>query len=107
MFRVIGAAPGSTAIRDWPDTWRKSPEYSEVQKHLSFLEHQATREGLTREFASPFYMQLSLCTKRVFAQYWRTPSYLCSKLAMCFITVSLGQFFAEPLFNTHILDLFR
>jgi ABC-type multidrug transport system, ATPase component len=93
MLRVIGAAPGSTAIRDWPDTWRKSPEYSEVQKHLTFLEQEAKSDGqaqagLTQEFASPFHMQLLLCTTRVFEQYWRTPSYLYSKLAMCFITVS-------------------
>ncbi|KAJ5805910.1 uncharacterized protein N7503_003512 [Penicillium pulvis] len=91
MLRVIGAAPGSTAIRDWSETWRKSPEYSEVQKHLTFLEQEAksdgqTQPGLTQEFASPFHMQLLLCTTRVFEQYWRTPSYLYSKLAMCFIT---------------------
>ncbi|KAJ5641165.1 hypothetical protein N7490_005165 [Penicillium lividum] len=90
MLRVIGAAPGSTATRDWPDTWRKSPEYTEVQKHLTILEQKAkgeqTHAGLTQEFASPFHMQLLLCTKRVFEQYWRTPSYLYSKLLMCFVT---------------------
>lgn len=95
MLKVIGAAPGSVAIRDWSTTWRESPEYSEVQKELANLQnHVSTEDSSTttdvvfKQFASPFYTQLWFCTKRVFQQYWRTPSYLYSKLAMCFITVS-------------------
>lgn len=112
MLRVIGAAPGTTAIRDWPDTWRKSPEYSEVQKHLNFLEQEANSDGqaqagLTNEFASPFHMQLLLCTTRVFEQYWRTPSYLYSKLAMCFITVSFDfRSLQSPFLHANIPNSF-
>lgn len=94
MLRVIGAAPGSVAIRDWPATWRESPEYSKVQEELAVLEQKVSQEDSvtaslqSQPYASPFHMQLWLCTKRVFEQYWRTPSLLYSKLAMCFVTVS-------------------
>ncbi|KAJ5701887.1 hypothetical protein N7488_009435 [Penicillium malachiteum] len=91
MLTVIGAAPGSTAIRDWAVTWRESPEYSEVQQELERLEKNPVSEtsgdaSFARQYASPFHVQLWYCMKRVFEQYWRTPSYLYSKLAMCFIT---------------------
>ncbi|KAJ6008160.1 hypothetical protein N7540_012136 [Penicillium herquei] len=91
MLTVIGAAPGSTAIRDWAVTWRESPEYSEVHQELERLEQMPVPEtsgdaSFARQYASPFHVQLWYCTKRVFEQYWRTPSYLYSKLAMCFIT---------------------
>ena len=92
MLTVIGAAPGSTAIRDWSSTWRGSQEYSEVQRELTRLEREdvqvaSAHAGADQQYASGFTFQLWLCTKRVFEQYWRTPSYLYSKLIMCFITV--------------------
>ena len=36
-----------------------------------------------REFAAPFAFQLWEVQKRVFQQYWRTPSYIYSKAALC------------------------
>lgn len=92
MLTVIGAAPGSTAIRDWSSTWRESQEYTEVQRELDRLEREnvqvaSVHAGADQQYASGFLVQLWLCTKRVFEQYWRTPSYLYSKLIMCFITV--------------------
>ena len=35
------------------------------------------------EFAEPFFTQFRAVTWRVFAQYWRTPSYLYSKTMLC------------------------
>lgn len=94
MLRVIGAAPGSTTKIDWPATWLGSQECSNVKEELISLEQkggvQTTSDtDPTLQFASPFHFQLWACTKRVFEQYWRTPSYLYSKLIMCFVTVSL------------------
>lgn len=94
MLTVIGAAPRNTAIRDWSATWRGSPEYSQVQQELTRLEQQSSQNvsahaGADKSYASSFPAQLWFCTKRVFEQYWRTPSYLYSKLIMCFITVSI------------------
>ena len=39
------------------------------------------------EFAAPFSVQLYECLKRVFSQYWRTPSYIYSKSALSILTV--------------------
>ncbi|RHZ57995.1 uncharacterized protein CDV56_104774 [Aspergillus thermomutatus] len=88
MLRVIGAAPGSVSKRDWGKIWKSSPEYSDVQRMLDQINHekppQAQDASLSQQYAAPFRTQLWLCTKRVFEQYWRTPSYIYSKLTLCF-----------------------
>ncbi|KAL4882943.1 ABC-2 type transporter-domain-containing protein [Aspergillus karnatakaensis] len=91
MLHVIGAAPGSSAICDWAETWRSSPEFTQLRQELELLEmsnadsaeHAVSSQ---QQYAAPFYTQLWLCTRRVFQQYWRTPSYLYSKLVLCFGT---------------------
>ncbi|GAB1316185.1 Multidrug resistance protein [Madurella fahalii] len=90
MLEVIGAAPGSTSDIDWPKTWRESPEYAAVQDELQSLKANAKESnpvsddaGSYREFAAPFWQQLLQVTHRVFQQYWRTPSYIYSKMALC------------------------
>lgn len=93
MLEVIGAAPGSSTDKDWHQIWRNSPEYREVQEHLEYLKttrQQETQPSSTpndkesyREFAAPFGEQLWSVTRRVFQQYWRTPSYIYSKFALC------------------------
>ncbi|TID15216.1 putative multidrug resistance ABC transporter [Venturia nashicola] len=93
MLEVIGAAPGSHTDIDWFETWRNSPEYQETQLELDRLRDEAPH-ALQRtdtkaerqkfaEFAAPFSVQLAETQKRVFQQYWRTPSYIYSKIALC------------------------
>lgn len=84
MLEVIGAAPGSHSDIDWHQTWNKSPEKAEVKRHLKELRDelpQITQPAASpddkasyREFAAPFAQQQWQVTKRVFEQYWRTPS---------------------------------
>lgn len=98
MLDVIGAASGSNEARNWADTWRSSTEYTKIQQELDALEKKpmpksSHDETSARQYSSPFHMQFWFCTKRVFEQYWRTPSYLYSKLAMCLVAVSLKQYF--------------
>ena len=90
MLEVIGAAPGSETDVDWFQTWRDSPEYKDVQAELQRLEDERglapskTHEAASyREFAAPFAEQLRAVLHRVFQQYWRTPSYIYSKFALC------------------------
>lgn len=97
MLEVIGAAPGSTTEVDWASTWRDSPEYQDVHRELQRLKDERplisqpssapVGEGSYREFAAPFTFQLIEVTKRVFEQYWRTPSYIYSKTALCVSSV--------------------
>ncbi|KAL0059529.1 Multidrug resistance protein [Marasmius tenuissimus] len=99
MLHVIGAAPGAVAKRDYADAWRESKEYQKMKKELQKLKrvsmHQiklqdgpdATPKSVEfSEFAAPFYRQFVMCWMRVMQQYWRTPSYIYSKLALCALT---------------------
>jgi pleiotropic drug resistance (PDR) family protein len=93
MLDVIGAAPGSHSDIDWPQVWRQSPEYRQVKEHLAELKSTLSAQPKNnddpdafKEFAAPFYLQLWECLVRVFAQYYRTPTYLWSKAALCVLT---------------------
>ncbi|PVH92147.1 hypothetical protein DM02DRAFT_544241 [Periconia macrospinosa] len=89
MLEIAGAGSKGKATQDWAEVWKASPEASEVQNELDRI-HEAKRheavtgldeEGL-REFAMPFHQQLYHVTKRVFQQYWRTPTYIWGKLLL-------------------------
>ncbi|KAL5363864.1 ABC-2 type transporter-domain-containing protein [Aspergillus floccosus] len=93
MLEVIGAAPGSHSDIDWPQVWRQSPEYGKVKEHLSDLKsslsarpNENSDPEAFKEFAAPFHIQLWECLVRVFAQYYRTPTYIWSKAALCILT---------------------
>lgn len=93
ILEVIGAAPGAQTDVDWPAVWRSSPEYREVQEELARLSANASEKNtpeqeakqdasLYREFAAPFPVQVREVSKRVFQQFWRSPSYIISKFWM-------------------------
>ncbi|PYH88728.1 hypothetical protein BO71DRAFT_467139 [Aspergillus ellipticus CBS 707.79] len=107
MLEVIGAAPGSVAVCDWPVTWSESPEYQETRQELDRLEKIQSSEpgsgtGSTQQYAAPFSVQLLLCTKRVFQQYWRSPSYIYAKLVLC---LGAALFIGLSFLNTKITVL--
>ncbi|KAL2831875.1 ABC-2 type transporter-domain-containing protein [Aspergillus pseudoustus] len=107
MLEIIGAAPGSSSEIEWPHVWRESPEYRTVKEHLGELkeslssranEHESG-QGAYAEFAAPFQIQLYQCLLRVFAQYFRTPVYIWSKVALCVLTslfIGFSFFQAKP-----------
>ncbi|KAL2847893.1 ABC-2 type transporter-domain-containing protein [Aspergillus pseudodeflectus] len=95
MLEVIGAAPGSHSDIDWPVVWRESPERQAVHQHLDELKSTLSQNSSEttqadssdyNEFAAPFTVQLWECLLRVFSQYWRTPVYIYSKIALCVLT---------------------
>lgn len=102
MLDVIGAAPGSHSEIDWPAVWRDSPERQAVHGHLAELKStlsQTSQEEQSsqskddfREFAATTYVQLKECTQRLFAQYWRTPVYIYSKLTLSILTALFNGF---------------
>jgi ATP-binding cassette, subfamily G (WHITE), member 2, PDR len=96
MLEVIGAAPGSHTDIDWHKSWRESQEYSEVRRELDRLKAELPNttqsssevdKSSFNEFAAPFAVQQWEVTKRVFEQYWRTPSYIYSKASLCICSV--------------------
>ncbi|KAI0453717.1 ABC-2 type transporter-domain-containing protein [Xylaria acuta] len=105
MLDAIGAAPGSTTDRDWFQAWRESPEYRDVKAELQQLNDEApelpppTQDDQSfREHAAPFMTQFKEVTYRVFQQYWRNPTYIYSKAALCtFVALFIGfVFFRAP-----------
>jgi len=107
MLEVIGAAPGTSTDIDWFDVWRNSPEIKEVHAELESLKNERMHETDDnvprnkedyREFAAPFKTQMWIVLKRIFAQYWRTPSYIYSKLLLCaLVGLFIGfSFFKAP-----------
>lgn len=91
MLEVIGAAPGAQTEIDWPAVWRSSAEYQEVLSELAKLRELANKPSAISdpndkssyaEFAAPFSEQLFQVGRRVFQQYWRSPSYIYSKVLL-------------------------
>ncbi|KAL4892530.1 ABC-2 type transporter-domain-containing protein [Aspergillus ambiguus] len=105
MLEVIGAAPGSRADQDWPEVWNQSPERMEVRRELANMKQELSQRPpppQTKEygeFAMPLWTQFLVCIQRMFQQYWRTPSYIYSKAAMCIVPpLFIGfTFWREPL----------
>ncbi|CAK7202027.1 Multidrug resistance protein [Sporothrix eucalyptigena] len=118
MLEVIGAAPGTSTDIDWFQAWRKSPEYTAVRAELDRLNNnpapQSERSKADyREFAAPFFSQCREVVMRVFQQYWRTPSYIYSKMALCvLVALYIGfVFFKAPLtiqgFQNQMFSIFN
>jgi ATP-binding cassette subfamily G (WHITE) protein 2 (PDR) len=108
MLEVIGSAPGAHTEIDWPSLWRQTPEYQEVHSELAKLSASstidpdtfATDASMYEEFAAPHSMQFLEVTKRVFKDYWRSPSYIYFK-AM----ISVGSVFNCRVFHLPRLKL--
>ena len=105
MLEVIGAAPGTYTDIDWHQTWRDSPEIQEVHAELERLKIERLEETDDNapkskedylEFAASFPTQMWIVLKRIFAQYWRTPSYIYSKILLC---ATVGLFIGFSFFK--------
>lgn len=98
MLDVIGAAPGSTANRDYHEAWLNSKEYKNVQKELRKMENTLVKEAVEsseeskKEFATSIWSQFLTVIKRVFEQYYRTPSYIWSKLILAVFSALFNGF---------------
>jgi len=95
MLEVIGAAPGSESTQDWPTIWNNSEEHKAVKAELARMKETLSKLPVSNHdpdsllpFAAPFGTQLRIVLTRVFETYWRTPSYLYSKVALCLFSVS-------------------
>nr|RBR01087.1 hypothetical protein FVER53263_10580 [Fusarium verticillioides] len=90
MLLVIGAAPGAHTDRDWVETWKESSDFQRVQKELDNMTRSrhvsSETDAEDTSYAASVSQQFLACTQRVAQQYWRTPTYIYSKLSLCFIT---------------------
>lgn len=91
MLDIVGAGPSGRSEQDWPTVWNDSQESKDVQKEIDKIHLERAKEessddveqpGGGGEFAMPFKYQMIYVTRRVFQQYWRTPSYIYGKLIL-------------------------
>ncbi|KAJ7136060.1 ABC-2 type transporter-domain-containing protein [Mycena epipterygia] len=89
MLEVIGAARGHKSVQDWPEVWKTSDEREQVRKEfdqmveeLSLVEDSGESSAGFELFAMPLSTQIWECFRRVWLQYWRTPTYIYSKLTL-------------------------
>ncbi|KAJ9126946.1 ABC multidrug transporter afr2 [Naganishia onofrii] len=93
MLSATGAAPGSTTDVNWHQTWLQSPENEDVRAELDRMKRElpnkASKVDKTgdntshQEFAATVWEQTREVLRRVFQQWWRTPSYIWSKFILC------------------------
>ncbi|CDO96350.1 unnamed protein product [Kluyveromyces dobzhanskii CBS 2104] len=104
MLEVIGAAPGSHANQDYHEVWRNSEEYNAVQQKLDWMEVELAKKPLDNsseqsEFGTSIFYQCKIVTLRLFQQYYRTPSYIWSKL---FLTIFSQLFIGFTFFKAKL-----
>lgn len=108
MLSAIGAASGSTSTVDWHQAWLDSEERTTVREELAKIKRerpQLAKGNVARnddkhtedknfekdsyaEFAAPLSTQFWYVQKRLFQQYWRTPSYIWSRPVLTIGSVS-------------------
>jgi ABC-type multidrug transport system ATPase subunit len=72
---------------DWPHLWKESSECRAMQTSIAKLKKalkQSEPSAMRKlQYATTFWIQLQYATSRLFSHFWRSPTYLWSKLALC------------------------
>jgi len=89
MLEIVNAGKNDED-KEWFDVWKESDNAQEVQKQIDQLHQEKEDEhiDIAKEtgggaYAMPLTTQIWECTYRVFQQYWRMPSYVIAKFALC------------------------
>ncbi|ETI29379.1 hypothetical protein G647_01832 [Cladophialophora carrionii CBS 160.54] len=99
MLEVTGSGAtttGSDGAKDWSAIWSDSEERRAIKTELARMKREFAHQPVSvndpsdpdalRPFAAPLGVQFWTVQRRVFQQYWRTPSYLYSKVALCLLS---------------------
>ncbi|WFD00124.1 hypothetical protein MYAM1_002870 [Malassezia yamatoensis] len=91
ILDVIGAGATATTKHNWHELFLQSAEFNSMKQQLAevhrsnrAISSMDTRKNSTsqREYAQPFFVQLSVVTRRAFISYWRNPLYLITKMIL-------------------------
>ncbi|ATZ56652.1 hypothetical protein BCIN_13g04870 [Botrytis cinerea B05.10] len=93
IMQTVGCNPSSTNLINWPEVWRNSHELVLVHRKLdhmrkalvarsSFFLTGTKKPPHRKEFATTFIVQVWQCFRRTTLHYWRTPSYIYSKIGL-------------------------
>jgi hypothetical protein len=99
MLEITSNSVSAVESQDWPAIWKGSEERQVVKRELAKMREDLFLQPLTineaadpnalKPFAATFGTQFWIVLRRAFQQYWRTPSYLYSKVALCLFSVGL------------------
>ncbi|ETN44469.1 uncharacterized protein HMPREF1541_10139 [Cyphellophora europaea CBS 101466] len=101
ILEVVAGKNADKSV-DWYNMWKASTEAKSVQSeinqlHIDYAGSSANTKVASTQYAMPVSQQFWYVTKRVFQQYWRTPSYVLGKLGL--VTASalfVGFSFWQP-----------
>ncbi|KAF4961927.1 hypothetical protein FSARC_9968 [Fusarium sarcochroum] len=94
MLQVIKPRTDGTTGIDWHKAWRESPEFEAVKSELSRLRSLAASTGEIaktlddsddspqHEFVASFWKQFFVVLSRTWKHFWRSPTYIWSKIAL-------------------------
>ena len=87
MLDAIGAGlTPRVGDRDWAELWRESTEYQQNLDEIERIKTESTKlergenEDPSSKFATPFWYQLRIVTKRSFVGLWRSPNYVYTRV---------------------------
>ena len=87
MLDAIGAGlTPRVGDRDWADIWHESLEFQETLDEIAQIKTEASKQGKrenkisSSKFATPFWYQLRVVTKRSFVGLWRSPNYVYTRV---------------------------
>nr|POE54264.1 zeb2-regulated abc transporter 1 [Quercus suber] len=109
ILEVTGTAPSQKeGSESWPELWNGSDELREVKAELTRMKDELSQKpeliadaDALRLFAEDNRTQLWWVVRRNFQQYWRTPSYVIPKIALCLFSVSLPHSPSKSEFTLH------
>ena len=87
MLDVIGAGATATSKQDWHRIWNASKEGAELESELETVHtdgrNRPVIETMSRsEFATSWFYQAVLLSKRGLIDHWRNTNYLVAKLGL-------------------------
>lgn len=101
MLRIIKPPTVDvSAVVDWHQIWRASPEFKHVKAELARLNGLPTTRPTTsdpmldgdksqhQEFVASFWTQFWQVLLRTWKHFWRSPTYIWSKAALVVLSVS-------------------
>jgi len=87
VLDTIGAGATATTTTDWHDIWLRSSEASALQEQIAQIHadchsRPAIEAQRCTQFATSWFYQAAVLTKRNFVAYWRNPMYLIAKIML-------------------------
>jgi len=87
MLDAIGAGlTPRVGDQDWAEVWHESSEFQETLDEIARIKTEASKQGKgenktsSSQFATQFWYQLRVVTKRSFVGLWRSPNYVYTRV---------------------------